>query len=426
MAVVGYAKHASFVYVFCTGVDSIINVEVNDKVALTYEKDYYGQDKILINSYDEFKDFKKTKVGYTNITSYQEQVWTYMGEYSSTYPSNPDKPSQPLHISPNGFPDTISTAYKKLNYNGYCVLSACKLQNPNLAVNSYDPVNDPGEFVGDNTTTIPKITLTVRKTNFPDFLAAGQNLGITNSHITDGFGVNAIVIIWDLLVNHLQISTDDLDIESFMKAATTISSEGIFLNIPMTQVKSIKEWLKDIFKYIDGTLYRRPDSGKYYISLYRKDLIDIENLFTVENYMIKDVVISKQSDSDIYTKFVFTFLDPVTLKPVDFLKESYKLHASAPRTKTLKFTYLVADTNNSSNSAHGLLMTRNINKYSKPLFYLKFKINIFDAKKLYLGGLFKYNVVIGNTSKEMIFRIIKLSQNTENASVSVEAIEDLY
>lgn len=212
-----------------------------------------------------------------------------------------------------------------------------------------------------------------------------------------------------------------IDDASFRAAADTLNSEGFGLSLMWNQQNSIEAFLGIIFNHIAGALSVDPKTGKYQISLTRRDynannlpIFDESNISEVVSYqragwgeLVNEVTV-KYTDSKIFEETAITVQNLAVVQIQGGVVN-----------QTLSFTGIT-----SSDIAQRVAM-RELIMRSSPLARVQLKVNR-KAWNLLQNDVFKLSwAKYGIT--QMVMRVASINTGTlENGLITVDAVEDVF
>jgi len=117
-------------------------------------------------------------------------------------------------------------------------------------------------YLGLNVTVIPTFYFIVRR-EFDD-----TSMPISNHTLSTG--TNPAAIVYDILVNHLEIQEGNLDMASFQSAANYYASKNWGLNIVLSRTERADQFLRRVLSYVDSILTYN-EEGKIKIKIFKKE-----------------------------------------------------------------------------------------------------------------------------------------------------------
>ncbi len=111
-------------------------------------------------------------------------------------------------------------------------------------------------YVGLNTTTLPTINYVLKQI---------KTTPISYTSLSNGY--NPAAIVYDILVNQINLSSTSIDLASFNAAATTYYNEGLGMNLVITSQKKADELIKYVMQFVNSVCYKDQTTGKYVIKV---------------------------------------------------------------------------------------------------------------------------------------------------------------
>jgi len=272
-------------------------------------------------------------------------------------------------------------------------------------------------FVGDNTTQVPNYKFRLSRWVLENAFFEGNNIYQKGSAI--GYDINPVAVIYDMLRTFIGIPENEIDEVSFQEAFDYCKNEGLGVSFIMTTEKPITDWIKEVLRVIDGTLYYSILDGKWKIYLIKKEDTPA---YEINEYNASDLTIKTGDWSNVFTTFTFKYTNLATGNTDSFTIKNEALVNILGYEKPKTYTFqLISNAETMSKVANKI-----IEKNGKPLATLKCKLNFLDFPDLHIGKLVKVKSESLNIP-EMYFRIIKIGGDKEYQSyVEIEAIEDIY
>ena len=113
----------------------------------------------------------------------------------------------------------------------------------------------PQYFIGENVSFVP---------TFHWVMDVQSNAPLTNANLSNG--VNPAAKIYDILRAAGSVSSD-FNLTSFQTAATYWYNQGYGINVSYSSQKEAREWIAQIFTWVDGCL-RKDNEDKWYLQAY--------------------------------------------------------------------------------------------------------------------------------------------------------------
>lgn len=121
-----------------------------------------------------------------------------------------------------------------------------------------------GGYIG-NSTQIKPWSFEVQR--FPNALGLGGGQEVVN-----GFDANLAAVLYELLTDDdwgFGLPSSDIDIPDFQAAAATLAAEGNGFSFIMDRPMEARQFLNEVERQMDGTVFQDPLTGKFRINLVR-------------------------------------------------------------------------------------------------------------------------------------------------------------
>jgi len=202
--------------------------------------------------------------------------------------------------------------------------------------------------------------------------------------------MNPIVILVDILLEHLQIPVDNLDLSSFRYAALLCYVERITYSVLIDEAKSVEQWIKYLLKPIFGDLYYDYQTGKLKISLQRhipddiseEELNDLE-IPVLDDDVVDDVVLKVGSWYDVPSKFVVKWTNLEENKVESFTKEDIALYQNNQLFKAEELDYTMI----TSKETADFMAKYATNIKAKPIKEVRFKLSAYTPLELSITNI---------------------------------------
>jgi len=402
---VGYGYALSMVYALVENCDMLSGYSWNDNIDFLKNEDGNGNINegalVIDNPEDGLYELQVVtgKKGDVYSSDYSEK--SYVKIYTNSLNSSSSRVK--------GLSYPVSSRSDTVSFN-YPMLDRIKINDICCAVFE-------DAFVGDNTTQVPNYKFRLSRWVLKSAFYSGNDLNTLNAKI--GYDINPVAVIYDLLRTFIDIPASEIDETSFQEAFDVCKNEGIGVSFIMTTEKPVTDWIKEVLRVIDGTLYYSIIDGKWKIYLIRKD---DSVAYEINDYNATDISIKTGDWSNVFTTLTFKFSDLQTGNTNSFTIKNDALINILGYEKPKTYTFqLISNEETMSKIANKI-----VEKNSKPLSTLKCKLNFLDFPDLHIGKLIKIKSDELNIP-EMYFRIIKIGGDKEYQSyVEIEAIEDIY
>ena len=137
-----------------------------------------------------------------------------------------------------------------------------------------------------------------------------NGLGLPGGTNVVGEDLNPAELIYQLLTlswGGLGVSSDEIDLPSFLAAGATLATEGNGMSLIISRANSGKDAIEEVLRQIDGVMYQDPSTGKIILDLIREDyvleeltVLDPSNIVSVRNF-------SRTSWEDTFNQVRVTF-----------------------------------------------------------------------------------------------------------------------
>lgn len=280
-----------------------------------------------------------------------------------------------------------------------------------------------GVFLGDNVGSVPPWSAVVSA--YWNYLDDDADIGLSGDGNDAGKAqvagsANAADVLWDMLVNVVGVSPDEIDRPSFQAAQTAMFDEGLGLCVLIEEAVSADEAIKEVLRHVDGILFRSHKTGLLTFRLFRDDF-DVEDLQTLDESAYRNLKVSRQSWSEVFTEYTVKTVDPQTWKfsPYHVIDSAGRLKVGRHKPKVLSFPW-IADT-----TMAGLLATRQRKRLFYPLAAIQLEVakSVMDAEP---GDVFLLDSEILGF-EGLVCRVVG-SEGGEGGEewIQVEATEDLW
>jgi hypothetical protein len=236
---------------------------------------------------------------------------------------------------------------------------------------------------------------------------------------------NPANIIYECLANAtwgLGYADTEIDATSFQQALSTLASEQLGLSILWDREQPLEEFIGDVLRHIDGTLYVHPRTGKFTLKLARADYT-VANLSVLDPSCILSLEsFSRPSESELVNQVTVRYRDRTTDKDA-----AVTVHDLAAL--DLMGGVVSSVTVDYPGIANGTLASRvamgDLRQLSTPLAKAVLVANR-KAASLNIGDVFKFTwPELGIT--QLVMRITKISYGTlTEGAVRIECVEDIF
>jgi len=213
----------------------------------------------------------------------------------------------------------------------------------------------------------------------------------------------------------------DLDDESFRKVALALYNEGFGLSFVWAQEQSMEEFINEVLKHLDATLFVDPSSGLFTLRLIRDDY-DVNSLATLdESNIIKLLEYSRPGLSEAVNQVILTYKDRHTNNDSTVTVQDLALFNVQGSRISTKVKYLGISNAETAN----LVAQRELNQLSSPIAKLTIETTR-DALSVHIGDAFKWSWKAYGI-ESMIMRVISLDQGSlSDGKIRIQATEDVF
>lgn len=236
---------------------------------------------------------------------------------------------------------------------------------------------------------------------------------------------NPAHIIYECLNNAtwgLGYAASEIDASSFQTAANTLSSEQYGLSLLWEREQPLEEFIAEILRHIDGTLYVHPRTGKFVLKLARADynvssllVLDASNILELESF-------SRPSESELVNQITVRYRDRSTDKDAAITVHdlaALELAGGVVSSATVDYPG-ISNGNLASRVALG-----DLQQLSVPLAKLTLIANR-QASRLNIGEVFKFTWPELGIA-QLVMRVVRVSYGTlTDGRVRLECVEDIF
>jgi len=268
-------------------------------------------------------------------------------------------------------------------------------------------------FMGDNVNSIPNYKIKVKRTNILGWYKNGELLDDINGE------ANPAVVLYHMLTELGKIEESLIDKNSFIDIAIKLKNEGFGLSFSITSSDTMKKWIEEILRHIDGSLYFDTLIGKYTLRIIRYDY-NINELILLDDSNTKDVKMKKPDWNTLATNLTLEYTSNDNFKKTSINKENLTVKKLSNKENNQIVT-MMAITNQELAKT---VLNRELKKYSYPLFNVTMKIpNNLHFKPL---DVIKFsNKVLG--IENMVLRIMEIgADDFEKNYYEIKCVEDIF
>jgi hypothetical protein len=236
---------------------------------------------------------------------------------------------------------------------------------------------------------------------------------------------NPAHIIYECLNNAtwgLGYAASEIDATSFQTAVNTLASEQYGLSILWDREQPLEEFIAEVLRHIDGTLYVHPRTGKFVLKLARADytvssllVLDASNILELESF-------SRPAESELINQVTVRYRDRSTDKDAAITVHdlaALELAGGVVSSATVDYPGV----------ANGSLASRvalgDLKQLSVPLAKATLIANR-QAANLNIGDVFKFTWAEFGIA-QLVMRVVRISYGTlTDGRVRIECVEDIF
>lgn len=285
----------------------------------------------------------------------------------------------------------------------------------------------PNQFLWGHSKYLPQPSAIIRRT---PYIKAWEGRGINPTpgyHEIDG-GLNPAALLYELYVRYpsKKVQVQDLDVESFIKAANTLKEEGMGYYGIIDSATGVDSLKSSIEKMIDGVVDEDEKTGKVSLRLIRKDYEE-DNLPVFDKTNIAELVsFTRPSPQEIFNKIKLTYTDvesgefkdkTITVEDISSIISTTEERANEIQMKSIG-TYKAAI----------LKAKRSLQESSYPLAKATIKTTSNQAQTLKRGDpvIMRYSEV-NPIVPDLVYRVTKISKgNIVNQESEIELVQDIF
>lgn len=216
-------------------------------------------------------------------------------------------------------------------YSGYHKVDSENINKPNVEKSNVTLTNLTGKsigyyncryavfperFIGDNRQSLPDYKFVMSNFNLGNNLITSYQGGYHDqvdvddiTHDTDG-DCHPYDIIFYIFEEYLNIKKENIDYDQ--NHYDELIGDKLFISFVMTSENSVKDWLNEILRHIDATIYFNKITGKYTIHLIRYDEVEASNYVKIDESKYKNLKILKKDYKYIRSKITIKYTHPRT------------------------------------------------------------------------------------------------------------------
>ena len=236
---------------------------------------------------------------------------------------------------------------------------------------------------------------------------------------------NPAHIIYECLNNAtwgLGYAASEIDASSFQTAANTLASEQYGLSVLWDREQPLEEFIAEILRHIDGTLYVHPRTGKFVLKLARADynissllVLDASNILELESF-------SRPSESELVNQITVRYRDRSTDKDAAITVHdlaALELAGGVVSSATVDYPGI------SNGSLASRVALGDLKQLSVPLAKATLIANR-QASNLNIGDVFKFTWAELGIA-QLVMRVVRISYGTlTDGRVRIECVEDIF
>jgi len=236
---------------------------------------------------------------------------------------------------------------------------------------------------------------------------------------------NPAHIIYECLNNAtwgLGYAASEIDASSFQTAANTLASEQYGLSLLWDREQPLEEFIAEILRHIDGTLYVHPRTGKFVFKLARADYngasllaLDASNILELESF-------SRPSESELVNQITVRYRDRSTDKDAAITVHdlaALELAGGVVSSATVDYPGI------SNGSLASRVALGDLKQLSVPLAKATLIANR-QASNLNIGDVFKFTWPELGVA-QLVMRVVRVSYGTlTDGRVRIECVEDIF
>ena len=236
---------------------------------------------------------------------------------------------------------------------------------------------------------------------------------------------NPAHIIYECLNNAtwgLGYAASEIDVTSFQTSANTLASEQYGLSILWDREQPLEEFIAEVLRHIDGTLYVHPRTGKFVLKLARADytvssllVLDASNILELESF-------SRPAESELVNQINVRYRDRATDKDAAITVHdlaALELAGGVVSSVTVDYPGV------SNGSLASRVALGDLKQLSVPLAKATLIANR-QASNLNIGEVFKFTWPELGIA-QLVMRVVRVSYGTlTDGRVRIECVEDIF
>ncbi|WP_281187456.1 phage tail protein [Vibrio harveyi] len=233
-----------------------------------------------------------------------------------------------------------------------------------------------------------------------------------------GNGLNAAHIIYESTSCPEWGAGTKCNEASFRKAAEALKREKFGLNNHWMKQQAVEDFVKEICRYINATVYDDEASGEVAIKLIRDDY-KVDDVLTIDD-VVKVANVRRRSMSDTVNTVTVTYTDPKTFKQASVVVRNTAMlnNSRKPVGKTIAYPMI-----HDAELAYQVAM-RELRVFSTP--FISADVYV-DTRYAHLQPADVVKVVDAKSGLNHIFRIHSKRRGTPNSpTIRLQVVEDVF
>lgn len=405
--VVGYENHLTFALGFCSKLNGIKRIYLNNTKVADWSKE-------ANKGINEWKEANGIKYYWNSYQTYLYPIEhnTYTNFNGRIATRIPLKTGKNATILGSGYGKNTVYAYngehqlRELSNPNYD-FELRNLTGKNIVYKDLSYIFFDDVFIGDNATTLP------------DYKIIGVSL--INRHDMHHFVSSDILDIRRYyIINH--IFTKYINGQTIATEIPMRDFPG--LSFLMTSERTAQKWIQEILRHIDGILYYSINDSSYKLTMIREGRLSV---LDIDESKYRDLKFIRKSYKEVKNKITLKYTHPDTLEETSIIwnNEARQIQGS----KEVSGTYEFMMCRNHDYAKE--ILNRLIKKEGYPIARLKFKLSANDVNEE-SGGRLNPGDVINFSSERlgvsnMKIRILSIEGGKEEElEYDIEAVEDIY
>lgn len=265
-----------------------------------------------------------------------------------------------------------------------------------------------------NSPYIKPWAIKVRRTPAPSLSAFAQI----------GTNANPAHIIYECLTSTrfgLGYGVNEIDVASFQAAAQELHTEGFGLSLLLADQRDVEEFIADVLRHIDATLYADPESGKFVLALVRAGytvsalpVFDESNIIALEQFQ-------RPGLGELVNQVTVVYRDPDTDRQAAVTVHDIATQEAQGGTVATTITYDGIDDPELASA----VATRDLRGLSTPLAKLTIETTR-AGRVLRPGAVFRFSWPDLGIA-DLVMRVVRVSYGTRtDGRCRIEAVEDAF